>query len=286
MKQIYLNIKPRAELQDIISGIWIQQTPDGEDVRRPTRVVPSGYPEMTFFYCDPVYELISGESVFLPRSSVNGQKTRFKEYGSFGNVGSIIFRLFPWGLSSFFPDGAAAFTDLNVDLRDCVHSSFDGEIERMENLLVSGCSIKEKIAAIENWLIKVRREPSGLLQGRIQSMTRFIAANLGAAPVHKVAEEFSLGRRALEKCFKAATGLTPKTFSSIVRFQSSIYHSEPDNRYLDYYYDQSHYIRSIKSFTGFTPGQIAAHRSRSLLSETFNRDSHLYNTVYLNSSII
>ena len=59
--------------------------------------------------------------------------------------------------------------------------------------------------------------------------------------------------------FSIRVGVTPKNLASVFRFHAAYkrIRTVPDGRYgmvaLDHYYDQSHFIRDFKRFTGMTP---------------------------------
>ena len=67
----------------------------------------------------------------------------------------------------------------------------------------------------------------------------------------------------LERYFKKETGLTPKAFQTLIRFKlatEELYNSR-NRDWIHYvnkykYFDQSHFIKEIKRFTGFTPSQL------------------------------
>lgn len=67
----------------------------------------------------------------------------------------------------------------------------------------------------------------------------------------------------LERYFKKDTGLTPKQYLSLRRYKLAV-EEIYDSRNTDWmhyvqkygYFDQSHFIKDIKRFTGFTPAQL------------------------------
>lgn len=67
----------------------------------------------------------------------------------------------------------------------------------------------------------------------------------------------------LERYFKKETGMTPKKYINLHRYKfavEEIYDTGNSNwlHYVDKYdfYDQSHFIKEIKKYTGLTPGQL------------------------------
>ncbi|HYG14269.1 MAG TPA: hypothetical protein VEC12_00845, partial [Bacteroidia bacterium] len=70
--------------------------------------------------------------------------------------------------------------------------------------------------------------------------------------------------RWLHMKFMERAGISPKNLASIVRFQQ-FYTALAQNRekdflqkeFYDFYYDQSHFIKDFKRFTGLPPAKLA-----------------------------
>ncbi|MCD8187220.1 MAG: helix-turn-helix domain-containing protein [Ruminococcus sp.] len=82
----------------------------------------------------------------------------------------------------------------------------------------------------------------------------------GSISMEQIADDTGYTMRYINKCFHNATGLSPKQFSKIVRFQAAVSAlNEPLRRSLTEiaddlgYFDQAHFIRDFKQFTGLTP---------------------------------
>jgi AraC-like DNA-binding protein len=71
-------------------------------------------------------------------------------------------------------------------------------------------------------------------------------------------EELHVSQSPLEKRFREAVGTSPKKFASIVRFKNLIRDRAPGSSLVELayeggFYDQSHFIKEFKNFTGDTP---------------------------------
>jgi AraC-like DNA-binding protein len=81
--------------------------------------------------------------------------------------------------------------------------------------------------------------------------------------IENVASRYGITSRYLQKLFLQYTGLTPKLYTKIHRFQSSlalVAQKEAPLTSIAYdcgYFDQSHFIRDFKAFTGTTPSDYA-----------------------------
>lgn len=82
--------------------------------------------------------------------------------------------------------------------------------------------------------------------------------------INNVAERYGITSRYLQKVFLQHTGLTPKLYVKINRFQNSLILLGKGDLSLTSvahecgYFDQSHFIREFKSFTGFPPSGFDA----------------------------
>ena len=71
--------------------------------------------------------------------------------------------------------------------------------------------------------------------------------------------EFGVSARQLRRLAKQHLGLLPKDFAKVLRFQGALktMNAPQHNKaYLDHYYDQPHFVREFKRFSGVTPIQF------------------------------
>jgi AraC-like DNA-binding protein len=94
--------------------------------------------------------------------------------------------------------------------------------------------------------------------------------------IDNVAARYGITSRYLQKIFLQYTGLTPKLYSKINRFQQSlqlVMKKDASLTSIAYdcgYFDQSHFIREFKSFTGFTPSGYTVESSPVTLAAAAN----------------
>jgi AraC-like DNA-binding protein len=89
--------------------------------------------------------------------------------------------------------------------------------------------------------------------------------------IKNVASRYGITSRYLQKLFSQHTGLTPKLYSKINRFQNSLQLVAKRNATLTAiayecgYFDQSHFIKEFKSFTGILPSAYDPGNSSAIL---------------------
>jgi AraC-like DNA-binding protein len=98
--------------------------------------------------------------------------------------------------------------------------------------------------------------PKNTSDRRLKKCFELIDSTVGNIKVDEIAQTIGLSPRQLHRLVSNMIGIGIKDYSKIVRFKKSL--RDIKNNKLDYfhYYDQSHYIREIKQFTGFTPEKL------------------------------
>ncbi|PJJ59955.1 AraC family transcriptional regulator [Hymenobacter chitinivorans] len=116
------------------------------------------------------------------------------------------------------------------------------------------------VAAAEELLRRhIRREPPR--PAAMAPVAATIRNQHGQVALEDLARAAQLSRRQLERRFVAEVGITPKLYARIARFNHVFQLLEqepllpwPDISYQCGYFDQAHFIREFRSFTGEAPG--------------------------------
>jgi AraC-like DNA-binding protein len=200
-----------------------------------------------------------------PSIELWGQITKPLFVKSTGQNTMLGVRFFPHAASCFIPENIEVLNNQVCDFRDVSDNSanelyakileattWNKRIVLLEEFLtnkLSRCNKKaEKIAVITNVMEEISHEDF-------------------FDNIENVASRYGITSRYLQKIFLQYTGLTPKLYSKINRFQNSLkLISKKDTSLTSIaydcgYFDQSHFIREFKSFTGFTPSGYTSHNS-------------------------
>lgn len=166
----------------------------------------------------------------------------------------------------FKPYGAYPFLHFKLnEISDCVLPAtavFDDEILALREELLTSTEITDKFKAAETWLqkmyVETKQPPGPFLNTLAEIETKKSINNL-----EELFSNYPFTQKHLINQFKKYVGLTPKYYQRIVKFNEilgMIQKKEPITwTQLTYDYgfsDQSHFIKTFKHFSGFSPREF------------------------------
>jgi len=200
-------------------------------------VFPSGNMEMIFNLGQGVWESAVGDKFYkTPQIELWGQITKPLAIRSRGKHSMFGIRFQTHSPAYFFNDEIGVFNDR-------VSAEISKRIEIVERFLLNRLAIAEKRS------FRIRK---------VADILNCIKGNSSIININDVASAHGITPRYLHKLIFQNTGLSPKAFDKINRFQLSL-KLMAKNRPLTSvaydcgYFDQSHFIRDFKSFTSLTP---------------------------------
>lgn len=114
----------------------------------------------------------------------------------------------------------------------------------------------DRIKFIDNFLLKKLKSPQP--DRMVHQAVTLIKQQSGTVRIKDLIDDLNISQDAFEKRFRATVGATPKQYASIVRLQSLInqypsFTSLTEAAYEAGYFDQSHFIKDFRLFTGQSP---------------------------------
>ena len=159
------------------------------------------------------------------------------------------------GSFPFFRPPSSEVENRNLSL-DCV---WNAAASTMRERLLEAESVSAMFAVAEDVLTQQLVRPLELHPAVALAARRF-STNPHTATVGAVLDDIGLSHRRFSQLFYDQTGLTPKVFCRVRRFQRVLHHIHTARTVewtqiaLDCgYYDQAHFIHDFQSFSGFTP---------------------------------
>jgi AraC-like DNA-binding protein len=250
----FKRIAPDTDLNTILECYWIAE--DDSIIPKAEKIIPDGFPEIIFHYGDPYRINISGNWEIQPLNLVAGQISRHFFLENTGATGIIGIKLKPSALAHLYGLNMHSFTDEVVSLDSVIGDEFKPLVN-----CISSNNHEKTIHALDEYFrnLIIRTNNTDPLHDALA----LILGNNGMTTLVEVRDAASVGERQLENLFKKNVGLSPKLFMRIVRFSYIFQLVQQNDRnwsslaYEAAYYDQSHFIRNFKDFTGENPGDYA-----------------------------
>src|SRR5688572_12333236 len=250
--QVYTSV---PELQSFVKCFW---TLEDDGIEKPVkqRVLPDGCMEMIFHYSDLYQQYFEdGSSILQPRSFVFGQITSYIEIAPTGITGLVAARFLPDGLTPFLDIPLSSLENKAVD----IITVFGKKGKELEKKVIASANNAERIKLIETFLLSRLVDPQ-TINTVTKNCVDIIFRSQGQLDVLELAARLKINRRNMERKFVSAIGLSPKQLSRVVRLQATLKMLEQKNfssltslAYENGYYDQSHFIKDFKEFTGTSP---------------------------------
>lgn len=206
-----------------------------------------------FQYKGQLSQLIDGKATPLSSSGITGLHDRYKLFENTPNIGTVLVYFREAAASAFFSQPLHELFGESLSLDNFMLHS---ELLLLEEQLYEAKTDSKRIRTIENFLLKrLRDTPSDSM---VKSALALIHKSKGNIRIKDLAVQLHTSASPLEKRFRQAVGTSPKKFDSIIRFRHILQQFSADRSFtqLGYeagYYDQAHFIKEFKLFTGQTP---------------------------------
>lgn len=253
-------ILPSPPLRPYIQSYWTWVIPeDFNSVTLPT-IFPDLQHEMIIYdRSDRVLIRQNGTEFSVPEAHMAGYRSGPINMALRGHVSFIGIR--------FYPGAVRQFTDVSMEATTDSYESITGIFgvgsKDLTGRVQDATEIHEKIAILNDWFLKRLHATDNPLHPKL--------------PVHDpelLVRSNYFSERHLRRIFRELYGVSPgrsiRTSRFIATFRNLV---KMDRKYIDVansfgYYDQSHFIKEFKMFSGMTPGEIVAGRAQ--LAEFYN----------------
>lgn len=269
----YREIQPSDPLKSYVKCFYIYESHSNRVID--DTVFPSGCMEIIFNLGAGQWQTASGTHYrTTPQVELWGQIIRPLAVRSIGKNTMLGIRFFPHGATFLFNEDVELYNNQVADYSDLAGAS----VNMLHNQLLETDAWADRIELLDSFLLhrlslSDRRLRRAAVVGDIM---RVFKQDDFFDRIDDVACQYGITSRYLQKLFLKHTGLTPKLYRRINRFQHSLRllsKRETPLTSIAYdcgYFDQSHFIREFKSFTGLTPSSYPAVNSSitSIVSNT------------------
>jgi AraC-like DNA-binding protein len=242
----YKEIKPCTDLEPFIHSFW--ELKGKHHDRQWERIFPDGCAGLVMNLGDCCFTDNGSVTMEFGRTYAVGTLTSFKDSFIDSNTHLLGVCLKPGAFANFFHYAPQnELTDLTIQLEKA--NSFD-----VDKLLGDPSNYLNRFFSAK---IRSKKRP-------LHTVINDIHHSNGQLSIHELSKRNYTTLRQLERSFKQYIGITPKEYSSIIRFQKALSIIQKRSAKLNLleiafecgFYDHSHLANEIKRNTGLPPSQL------------------------------
>lgn len=262
-------LTPHPEIAPFIHHFWIFESASGLPAGDARVVVPNGRHKLIVPYRNGLTARRFASAEHADQHYAPGQPALIGLWeeptvlsSSLAHTCTIGVEFLPHGLRHFFRLSADQLTQQIVPLADVLGRSGTELGER-----VGGAASAEQAGELVNDFLRAslqRRQTSSAGVDVVHASLSMLAASNYRMEINELERRMGYSRRYLHALFLREVGLAPKRLASVLTFerlyrrfsqQKSVTQLKHDA--LELFYDQAHFIRNFRRFTGFAPGKFA-----------------------------
>lgn len=243
---------PCDALKPFVKTFLIIESADGTE----NKVLPDTSIVMSFRLRGEVF--LAGQNIKndLPTSVVAGLRKSARLFNYSKDAATLLVQFGEGGAAALLKEPLNELFEKSVSLDDFAFSRHQIHLSEVEERLSEAKNNRQRISVVERFLVSrlVETERDFLIFGAMQ---RIRAAN-GNLRIKDLVKVLHTSRDSFEKRFRRIVGTSPKQFAAIVRLRNLIDNRPPAESLTDAalaagYFDQAHFIKDFKRFTGQTP---------------------------------
>lgn len=263
----YRNLIPVPPLSIFVESIWYYD--DYKPTHSRDKLLPDGAVEIIFDLTEESKmlfdDVVGNTGTAFKRSWISGERTAYLIIQS-AHAKMMGIRFRPGGAFPFlkFPVSELSNQVVNLDLVIGSHAT------RIREMLLCAPTIDGKLKVLENSLFELANNnlnPHNWIHQAINQL--LISPQVWS--IRDLADKMGFSQKHLISQFDKHVGLSPKVFSRVMKFQKVLQRIEMQKEidwatvaYQCGYYDQAHFIKEFKVFSGINPSQYLTQRGEYL----------------------
>ncbi|MGK7396175.1 MAG: AraC family transcriptional regulator [Candidatus Cyclobacteriaceae bacterium M3_2C_046] len=271
----YQTFQPIFDLQSVVKCYWTLEVPI-ENKYQKQRIVPDGCIEMAFILGDDIKRFTSETDFILqPRAMVLGQTIEPFFIQPTGYVNTFAIRFYPYGFGNFVTKPISHLANKETPIAELFGQKVADELEQK---IIQSADTQQRIEIIETFLLNKLKEKN-MIDKIVESTINALLETSGSLSIVTILKENKSKRRQLERKFLKQIGISPKQLAKVIRLQTALkllMNQETQTltqiAYESEYYDQNHFIKDFKEFTGTTPKAFFADNQLALSSLFYSKD--------------
>lgn len=250
-KMEIIEYRPTKTLEPFVKAIKIIES--HEEIQN--RVLPGTSIAMAFCFSGQNSYTVNSDRIVLPKAVISGLRKSVRLINYSQNTSTLIVLFKENGATAFFKEPLYALFEKSVLLDNILNPN---EVRNIEEMLCEAKNNFQRVKIVELFLLKrlINPNPDIIISNAVVQ----IQQARGHIKINELADRLYISNDAFEKRFRKRIGSSPKQFASITRM-SAVIPSKPTGRLLETvfdagFYDQAHFNKDFKLFTGQTPTEF------------------------------
>ncbi len=251
------NLPKHKSLDPYVNDIILIEDND-EKTEKKLPFYPDGYPGIVYSESNNAF-FVQPQNKTLPDFYLYGQAIVPILQIVKGSFRIITLRLYPFAVRMLLGINPKILNDDCFDLMQLPNIDTKGVVEHLRKTE----GISEKLNGIVTYFNELVKLASSNMDNTIKLALNLIISTKGNTTMREVHDKLFITERTFERRFCKEIGVSPKQFTSIIQFSSSMNMlTEKDFcKLIDVgldsgYADQSHFIRTFKKYSGKTPSNF------------------------------
>lgn len=252
----YTTYIPCPRLQPYIAHFAVSEQEEEQEYK----VLPGTALVMGFQYKGTLAHVVPSGAIALAPSGVSGITPSYRIFRNARNTGTILVYFKEAGAAPFFREPLHELFDESLSLD---HFMLRSTILLLEEQLCAAGTDAQRIQLVEQFLLDRLNpaSPDPLVLAALSVIHQY----KGQIRIADLARQLLTSQSPLEKRFRKVVGTTPKKFATLVQWQHAVKSYVPGTALtaLSYeagFYDQAHFIKVFKTFSGETPEEFFRQR--------------------------
>ncbi|MBO9661221.1 MAG: helix-turn-helix transcriptional regulator [Chitinophagaceae bacterium] len=242
-------IIPCPRLRPYIRQFVISENAEGQAYK----VFPGGSMVLGFQYIGNISIMHGNETTTLSSAGITGILDGVRSFQSNAGTGTVLVYFTETGLAHFSVCPANELFNLSIPLE---HVFDKQKVQQTEEKLAAAMNDHQRIAVMEKFFLSQLRDVRQ--DQMVLEAVKLIYAQKGIIRIAGLSKQLLISQSPLEKRFRKLVGTTPKKFASIIRFHAVLNdlnkkRSMIDICYENSFFDQAHFIKDFRQYTGTTP---------------------------------
>lgn len=242
---------PDERLAAFVKGVRVIET----DVEATRALIPEAGLVAAFRYRGSARDLEAGPEC-LPDAAPFGLRRTARRMCTSAGGGVVVVSFLETGAAAFFDWPLHHLFQTTVDVHQLAPRE---QVSRVLERIARARHGEERILAVQDFLCERLRAGSRADRDElVLAAVRALRATHGSLRIEQLSDELGISRDRFEKRFRRIVGASPKQFATILRLHRAMgLHRQGANltelSHTSGYFDQSHFIRDFRAFTGEAP---------------------------------